>query len=443
MVNDENISSDISPQEMAELNFEDAKRFDVVLGVAANDMPAKLEYIKSSFSEIALKLDSLKSDSIPFNMKSYEEQITNDYNKFFDNIVRFSAAYEVQIINIINLFDKHNSSDGKLTVDFDRFSYLPALGSILITVINYFGNGNRFDNIPQLTLGIAGPFRKTDFTSQFRSLTFGSTKLALKGASLAPTYKVTLAAAVVTSLEIANILFVPRDPRETNIKVLKASGSGTKLLLGAAVTEGIATPAGSLTYGIISSALGGSAGANIIGGLAGGAVGFGIVVVGGAVINGVVDPVVDIITGERLIGDTSIPANGGDCCLYSHYVREADENSYGMLSNDRNTSLYGITVSSAYAKEMAKVDPVDTAMGLDLYNEYESATKEREALQNYVTALENIPDDIPRDDQDFIDEVDRITRENKAGLPTGYRSKLVTVLTEELEFDPYEYARNN
>ena len=182
-------------------------------------------------------------------------------------------------------------------------------------------------------------------------------------------------------------------------------------------------------------------GAKIIGAAAGSVVGAGIVALAELALNFVVDPIVDEITGEALINGTSIPKNGGTYRnLYSDYIQsvnKTNKNNYYYTSLGPTTSLYGMTVSYEYCQTMAQIDPKETVLGLDnMVNFIDPGGVD--VLDSYLSNLASIP----KDSTDFESQVNQLTQnvflENSIN---GY--EYVSILINELNFDPYSYAMNN
>ena len=114
-------SSNISPLEMAEMNNEDAKQIDVAIGVIVNEMPSKIAYVKNVLDEVATKVKSLKTVSLGFNINGEAENLAKDYDTFSQEVLNYASYYELEIIKVINIFDRQNSLDGTLTVDNNFF----------------------------------------------------------------------------------------------------------------------------------------------------------------------------------------------------------------------------------------------------------------------------------------------------------------------------------
>jgi len=430
------INANASPAELAELNKEDARKFDVILGVVANEMPARLEYIQTLLDDVKTKCSSLKTTTVSFSPNINLDNVKTSYKSFLTDIVSFSAAYEIELISIFNLFENQNGMDD--SIDYNYFKAFPVLGSILFTVATYFGNGNKFDDAPQIAMGVFSALTAADFNKSMRSFSYSGIKYVLKTMKMETMQQAGIASFVVTIMEGVGILLDQPDPRERDLRVWQAVGNGTKLFLGTAWASYAAAPLSATAATTVAGYLGGGAVAKGIGFCAGGLLGIGVAYVGGVIISSVVDPIVDRITGENLIEGTSIPVNGGNSVLYSKYLREAEKNSVGFVDNARNTTLYGVTVSSEYAKKLAQIDPISAIKGVNYGPGYVNQFNEK-TLNDYIEKLVSIPKDAP----DYRQQVDILTEETLIGGGNGLGSELVRDLIVEFEFDPYEYAINN
>ena len=415
------LKSDISPVEIAELNNEDAKKIDVAIGVIINEMPNKIAYVKTNLDEVSTKIKSLKTRSLEFNINNKMEDLVKDYDTFSQEVVNYASYYELEIITVINIFDRENSSDGLSTIDNNFFRTLPFLGTMLFTLMSYYGSGNSVDNFSQLALDVTGNIMDNDFNESMGNLIYNGVEYLTRNIeSLNALGKSSVAGAILIAFEsLYDVLVVNTDPRQAEISIANAVGDGVKLIGGNMIAEFAAVPV-----------------AEAIGGAFGGVVGIAIVVVGELVLDFVVDPIVDVITGEAFIDGTSIPENGGLTSLYSDYVKAIEQNSYNYSPIGRTSSLYGTTVSYEYCRAMLQQDPIETLLGLDDYDCYENSPYFTQ-LNDYLEALKNIP----KDSVDYREKVDQVTANALVGDGNG--SDYIRDLIYGFDFDPYDYAMNN
>ena len=419
-MNSNDISSNISPLEMAEMNNEDAKKIDVALGIIMNDMSSTIATIKNLLGEVETKINSLQTRKLLFNINKEEmENLTEIYNAFGQEVINFAGYYELEIVNIINIFDRMNSLDGSSTVDNSFFNKLPVLGTIMFTLLSYYEKKIKIPT--QLGLDIAGNVLDADkdFNETFGNLLYNSVEYIgeiRKWQDLATTG---LASGALVAFEAIYGNLNATDSSQRYIININAGSNGVKLILGNMAAESIALPI-----------------AESIGGLAGGAVGFVVIAASSKVIDLLVDSVVDELTGEAFIPGTSIPKNGGTMSLYSDYVKAIDTNDYSYGSIGRMTSLNGMTVSAEYCQGMAQLDPVGTLLGLDDFSYVEGSTWSH-TLDNYLTDLRNISPDSPN----FNEQVDIVT--SNAMNEFGGSGDYVITLVNDIGFNPYEYASIN
>ena len=432
-------NSNISPAEMAEMNNEDAKQIDVALGVIVNEMPSKIAYIKTALDEVATKISSLKTVKLNFSANSDVATFAQNYDTFSQEVLNYASYYELEIVRVINIFDRQNSLDGSLTVDNNFFKNLPFLGTMLFSLMTYFGNGNMVDDLPQLALDVSGNIMDKDFNESIGNLIYNGTEYLaeLRGWN----FGIATGAAAVGLIAVESLydlLFVNTDPRQNRITLINAAGDGIKLMAGNAIANYVAVPAGTAVSTYVATRLAGFAGAKIIGGAAGGIVGAGIVVLGEITIDFIIDPLVADLTGEAFIYGTSIPKNGGLTSLYSDYQRAIENNAYNYSPIGRTTTLHGMTVSSEYCQAMAQIDPVETLLGLDDYGYAESSYSTRQ-LENYIADLKSIP----KDSVNFQEQVDQLTANALVGDGSGFGTEYIRDLLYDLDFDPYSYAMSN
>ena len=433
-------SSNISPLEMAEMNNEDAKQIDVAIGVIINEMPSKIAYIKTALDEVGTKIKSLKTRDVGFSINGEMEYLAKDYDTFSQEVLNYASYYELEIIKVINIFDRQNSLDGSLSVDNNFFKSLPFLGTMLFTLMSYYGNGNMSDDLPQLAPDVFGIFMDRDFNESIGNLIYNGVEYLTRDLqSLNALGRSSLAGAGLIAVEsLYDLLFVNTDPRQTRITIVNAVGDGVKLIGGNMIAEYVAVPASTAVSTFVATKLAGFAGAKVIGGMAGGFVGAGIVVLGEITLDFMVEPIVDAITGEALIHGTSIPQNGGLTSLYSDYVKSMEHNLYSYSPVGRTTSLYGMTVSYEYCHAMTQLEPVETLLGLDDYG-YSETSYSTTLLRNYIEDLKAIPKDIPN----YQEQVDQLTANALVGDGSGYGTDYIRSLIYDLDFDPYSYALNN
>lgn len=431
------ISSKISPIEMSEMNQADARKIDVALGVITNDIPSTIAGIKGSLDDVSSKLASLRTRSISFNVTNDIENLAKCYDSFSSVAVNYAGYFEIEIMNIINLYDKSNSLDGTLTVDNTFIKNLPFLGTIAFTLLSYLDNGKFVDDLPQLALDMTGNILDNDFNESLGNLIYNGVEYIseLRNWNFGVSSSVA-AGALITVESLYGVFVENTDSRQDKITFINAAGDSIKLIAGNAITKYVAIPVGQAVFDVVAGKIVGSAaistGAKIAGVAGGGLVGIGIVVVGELAINYIVDPIVDELTGEAFITGTTIPKNGGLSTLYSQYQK-----SIGYMS--RTSTLNGMTVSNEFLKEMAQLDPIETILGLDGWiggKDVSSNTTYYEQLELYLDKLKSIP----KDSSNFEDEVKFYTESMSS--TTAYASDYVHELIR-IGFDPYKYAMEN
>lgn len=435
-MNGNEFNSNISPLEMAEMNSYDAKQFDVALGVIINEIPGKVASIKILLDQVQTKINTLETVNLSFDINEDIENLAKNYDNFSQNVINYASYYELDIIKVINIFDSQNSLDGSVTVDNNFLKKLPFLGTILFTLLSYYGNGNMMDDFPQLALDTVGAYMDRDFNAAIGNLIYNGVEYIaeLKKWNGAIANGVS-AIGLIFVESLYDILFVNTDSRQDKITLVNAAGDGIKLIAGNMVATYVAIPVSTA----VSTYVAGLSGTAIIGAAAGGAVGVGIVVVGGISIEYVIEPIIDEITGEAFIDTTSIPKNGGLNSLYSDYVKSIDNNiSFGYGIMGRTTSLYGMNVSAEYCQEMVQLQPVETLLALDDYG-YVETSYPTKLLKQYIADLESIPNDSPN----FNEQVEQLTANAMAGDGTGYGTEYIVDLINSFDFDPYIYAMNN
>ena len=435
-MNNRLISSGLIPIEMSEMNREDAKQMDTAIGVVLSEMPNTIIHVKQVIDEVNSLLRSLKTIKIGFNIGGEIEKLSSDYDKFAQDIITSSSFYELEIVNLINLFDRQNSSTGP-TVDNNYFNHLPFLGTLLFTFLSYTGDGNPFNDPANYILDAAGNYMdRNDFNACIGNMAYNAGELFAKrlGLNNAIGQGSIAFGALIMVESLHDLIFVNTDSRQNEITLVRAFGDGVKLFGGNVVADVAATHVAPAVSTWVATKLAGFAGAKFVGfaGVAAGSfVGMGLVVLGEVVLDYVVDPIVDNITGEAYIAGTSIPRNGGLTSLYSDYVRSMNNSIY----NCENTlSLYGITVSSEYCHAMVQLDPVNTLLGLESGKNLANSDSVS-VLEDYLNRLKLIP----KDSSNFKEQVDYITL-TATGLEFGYGS-IKTIM--DLGFDPYTYAMNN
>ena len=427
-------SSNISPSEMAEMNMEDAKQIDVALGVIINEMPSRIAFAKNMLDDVATSIKSLKTLNLGFNINGEVENLAKDFDTFSQEVINNASYYELNIVKIIDIFDRQNSLDGSSTIDNNYFKSLPFLGAMLLTVLKYATNTRRGDLAPQIAVDVSGNWMDRDFNEAIGAVAYNATEW-LPWSSLGKN-GVAVAALITVESLYDYLKLGNKDPRNVRINLINAAGDGVKLLGGNLIADYVAVDAGTAVSTWVATKLAGFGGAKVAGGLAGGAVGVGIVVLGEVTIDLVVSPLVDEITGESFVYMTSIQKNGGERRLYSNYVNQIQHSYISPLGI--TTSLDGITVSPEYCHEMAQIDPVGTLLGLDEYG-YSETSYSTTQLESYISDLKAIPKDSPN----FQEQVDQLTANALIGDGSGYGTDYIRDLLYDLDFDPYSYAINN
>lgn len=431
-MNEENIiNSDISPAKMSELNLKYAKQFDIALGVIVNDFPSKIIAIKNNLDSIRELIQSLKTFNLNFNLDNEFEDIVKNYDTFSQNVENNSCNYEIQLLNIINIFDKQNNFDGTSTINNDYFKKLPYLGTMLYTFATYFGNGNYVDDFPQLALDASGIYMDRDFNESIGNIIYNAAEYFGENLHWPHFLISTVGATGLISFELLyDYLYVDTNKEQLEMSLIDASVDGTKLILGNLIADYIATPFGTA----VSEYLVGYTGLQALGTIAGGVVGIGVVVLSEIAMDKIIDPIVDELTGESFIKGTSIRHNGGAKELYSNYVNSAKHFYSSYLGN--TIKINDITVSFDYYKALLQDNPIDatiTYLGSDHFRINEV---ERDRLENYINELKSIP----KDSLNFEDKVNELTSLYSI-YSNGTENYINDILT--MGFDPYTYALNN
>ncbi len=431
-MNGNGLNSNIDPSAIAALNSEDAKKFDNAIGVISNEMPSKIHSIKESIENVESGLRKLKAVNFSFDMSEEMANLDNGYKHFSSDVITQTADFEFNIINVINIFDKANSMDGTSTIDYNFFNNLPFLGTIMFTTLTYFGNGNKLDDIPQLSVDIADSVADRDFNSALGNLIYNGVETL--GEFQKWNFEVTnsIAAAALIGIEF---IYNYSQGTDSQIQLVNATSHAAKLVAGNMFAHYVATPTATAISSSIIADLGETVAVKIIGGAAGGVLGIGIVLVGSNVVDSFVDPIADEITGEALIEGTTIPKNGGKSSLYSGYKRLIETNFYSPIG--RTMSFNNMTVSYEYCQKRAQIDPIETMLGIDEYAVVEDSVQ-FQALETYIDKLQSIP----KDSTSFAKQVEQLTTEATIGINSG-SGEYVYNLVNELGFDPYSYALNN
>lgn len=441
-MNDEiTINSNVSPLEMMELNKSDAKKMNLALGIILEEMPGKIAYIKNKVDEAETKINSLKEVSgLGFDITGDVERLAKDYDTFAQETATYAGYYELEIIRVIDFFGRQNSIDGSFDFDNDFFNSVPYLITIMATILNY-SSGN--SGSTQLTLD-AYNIASNDFISMMGNASYNIVEMAVKKWNDVLRKSAAAAGALIFVESLYDLLYVHKDPSQQPLIFINASGNGIKLILDNAIAEYIAVPAGKCVSAWVTAKFAGGAVAKFAGGAVGGIVGVGIVVVGGYAIDSVVTPVVKYLQGEDFISGTSIPRNGGGYSLFTDYVRTMKQNSSGYGPLGRTTSLYGMTVSSQYCKELLQQDPIDTVLGLDNFN-FSENNYSYNRLNAYINALKNIPKDCANFNEQVKELTDKWVMNTSVSNGDHVSDKQYDYIQRiiDMGFDPYTYAMNN